>query len=435
MVRWAACGCATIAVALAGGHDFFPGNYSKSGVIGRTLPGEWQAFADESPWNTPIPDDARVHPANAQIMSTVVGEAKSLRFTNRFMPALWVVNSDNMSFHVAQSPYPFDAWDTNLDGRTEAGVPLDPKMWGEATRDGHIIIVDPFKMLAWEMSRFTGLSDGVINCSTFNVWDLLGSGAGNPDEGTRWRARGGRGSGFPIIGGLIRPEELATGEIAHALVFTFTAAKNASGAFVPPAARNDGRGEAGLREGTLLQLDPALTDIEFTAWGLTEEGKVVARCLQRYGMYDGDNGGAMALQLQLLDPDPAEHRRKWDALFPGFYTTINRIPTDKFRVIATGPPVQGGAASVVVQPLIQPFGGKFVGRQTVTMQTATAGAWITYTSDGSEPTVSATRYEKAFQISASGTIKARAFKKGMTESSVTRMPFWKMGDSAAVDHE
>ena len=106
----------------------------------------------------------------------------------------------------------------------------------------------------------------------------------------------------------------------------------------PPAARTDGDAE-GVNlpiEGMRFQLNPELTDREFDKWGLTEEAKIIARALQKYGMYDGDNGGPMALQPQLLDKDPAVHRAKWDSLFPELYESINRIPTKEFRVVNTG---------------------------------------------------------------------------------------------------
>ena len=77
----------------------------------------------------------------------------------------------------------------------------------------------------------------------------------------------------------------------------------------------------------------------FDAWGLDKNAKILARALQKYGMFLGDNGGAMALQVQLLASTPAKNFQRWESLFPGLYKNIKRIPTDKFRVIYTGEPV------------------------------------------------------------------------------------------------
>jgi hypothetical protein len=88
-----------------------------------------------------------------------------------------------------------------------------------------------------------------------------------------------------------------------------------------------------------FQLDPSLSEKDFDAWGLNREGRTLARALQKYGMLLGDNGGAMALQVQLLAPTPEKHYQMWEKLFPGFYKNIERIPTDKLRVVYTGEPI------------------------------------------------------------------------------------------------
>jgi len=230
------------------------------------------------------------------------------------------------------------------DSWSDVGIPITMEMWAEPTPDGHICIIDPFKKQSYEMSRFSFLADGTPTSTTFNIWDLQDTGVGDSNQGSRWKARGGRGSGFPIIAGLIRPEEVAAGEIRHALVFTFSRnrlAENGSKIFLPPACRSDGKyvGTQYPIEGMQFQLDPALTEKDFDAWGLSREGKIVARALQNYGMYVGDNGGAMALQVQLLAPTPEEHYQMWEELFPGFYKNIERIPTNRFRIIYTGEPI------------------------------------------------------------------------------------------------
>jgi len=77
-------------------------------------------------------------------------------------------------------------------------------------------------------------------------------------------------------------------------------------------------------------------------------------------------------------------------------------------------------ASQVAAPAITPSGGTFTTAQSVTISDATAGATIRYTTDGSTPTVtSGTVYGGAFTVSATSTIKAIAYKSGMTDSAVT----------------
>lgn len=417
--------CAFSAAAQGQDHEFYLGDHSSRGLIGPSLPGSWRPFSSDSPWNRPIRRDVRLHPDNDRIMRTVVSEADNIRLANTYMPALWVVNADNMPLRIAQSPNPFDTWDQNLDGFTEVGVPIEASMWGENTADGHIAIVDPFRKLSWEMSRYTGIFDGLVNCTTFNVWDVAGPGVGDPNEGSRWRARGGRGSGFPIIAGLIRPEELEQGEIAHALVFIFS--KNRDDWFVYPAARTDGRyrGRRYPMEGMRFQLDPDLSDADFESWGLNREAKIVARALQRYGMYNGDNGGAMTLQFQLLDPDPVKHAAMLEERFPGFARAITRIPSRHFRVVDEGyEPTRGGARTTTVAPLIVPQGGAIEVGDSVTIMARGAGAHIRYTTDGTIPTESSRLYAGPIALSHGVTLIARAFEQNRAPSHPMRAEFW-----------
>lgn len=86
------------------------------------------------------------------------------------------------------------------------------------------------------------------------------------------------------------------------------------------------------------------------------------------------------------------------------------------------------ALKVVEAPIITPDGGSFTGSQTVTITCATDGAAIHYTTDGTEPTASSTKYSGGFTITATTTIKAVAFV-GEAKSSVTSAAFTRKAQS------
>jgi rhamnogalacturonyl hydrolase YesR len=416
----------TGAFLLAGSEviKLFINNSLSVDFMGQSLPYNWRPFNDESPWNSPITSNALVHQKSKRIIEKMQDNTNNIRFGNLYLIPLWVVNYDSINHYPAKASYPFDIWDCNNDFITDINIPLDYTMWGEQTEDGHIIIIDTVFNLSWEMSRFTGIINDTIRCSTFNVWDLKGSGTGDPDEGNRWRSRGGRGSGFPNIAGLIRPEEIQSGEIRHALAFTYGKVKKNE--FYYPACRSDGwLDEPDVpAEGMLFQLNPQLTDSDFEEWGLSEGAKVVAKALQEYGMYLCDAGGDFALQLQLLDRDSKEHRKKWDEIAPGLYSSITNIPVNQFRLIDTGNPVTGGAMDVVTTPLIIPQCGTFRGKAEITIKVNQIwpNAKIRYTLDGTTPTESSSLYTGPFTISKSSEIKAVAYDKSGKKSHVMRAP-------------
>ena len=75
-------------------------------------------------------------------------------------------------------------------------------------------------------------------------------------------------------------------------------------------------------------------------------------------------------------------------------------------------------ANVVVKPVLSVVTGNYISSQSVTITTSTADANIRYTLDGTEPTESSTLYSSAISISTTTTIKAKAFKTGLTSSDV-----------------
>jgi len=315
-----------------------------AGILGQSLPGAWRPFSDDSPWNTPIPDQAPIHPMSETLIRTMELESSHLALIHTYLTPIWVVDSDKMPLVRVRSDRIFDTWDKDGDGWSDVGAPLTPSMWGEPTGDGQICVVDPRKNLLWDISSYRWSRTGAYPvATTFDVWDLKGSGVADPPEGTRWVLRGGRGSGFSALAGMLRPEELQTGEVRHALVFSFNKIRmDVSGAhiFLPPACRSDGRA-IGLQYpimGMRLQLDPSLGEDDFDRWGLNREGRVLARALQKYGMYLGVSGGPMKLEVQLLGPDTRRNRLEWERRFPGFYENVKRIPTRAFRVLDTGKP-------------------------------------------------------------------------------------------------
>jgi len=69
-------------------------------------------------------------------------------------------------------------------------------------------------------------------------------------------------------------------------------------------------------------------------------------------------------------------------------------------------------------PTATPPAGTFTTAQSVTLTTATTGAAIYYTTDGTNPTTASTLYSAAINISATTTLKAIAVKDGINNSAL-----------------
>jgi len=87
-------------------------------------------------------------------------------------------------------------------------------------------------------------------------------------------------------------------------------------------------------------------------------------------------------------------------------------------------------AAAASTPVIAPGTGVYTTARSVTINTATSGATIRYTTDGSDPSPSSTLYSGAISVSSSQILRARAFKSGLTDSGVRRADYWITGQIA-----
>jgi hypothetical protein len=90
------------------------------------------------------------------------------------------------------------------------------------------------------------------------------------------------------------------------------------------------------------------------------------------------------------------------------------------------------AADILTTPTFSLASGSYASGQSVTITCSTSEATIRYTLDGSEPTSSSTVYSGPIAVnSGTVTIKAKAFKSGMTESATVSATYT-IGESGSV---
>ena len=95
-------------------------------------------------------------------------------------------------------------------------------------------------------------------------------------------------AGLPIFPGLVRYDEVAAGEIAHALRFTVP---HTQAAYVWPARHSSGRPDANLPPmGMRFRLK---ADYDISTF--SKSNRIILRAMKKYGMFLADNGGTLYL--------------------------------------------------------------------------------------------------------------------------------------------
>ncbi len=150
-----------------------------------------------------------------------------------------------------------------------------------STGDRHVLVLDNANCFLYELDRSFPNTDGSWNADSAAVWDLLG------DEQRPWTWTSADAAGLPIFPGLARYDEVAAGQINHALRFTLQHSRQA---MVPPASHWAANSSNALAApmGMRLRLK-ASYDIS----GFSAKNQVILAALKKYGMIMADNGSSM----------------------------------------------------------------------------------------------------------------------------------------------
>ena len=193
-------------------------------------------------------------------------------------------------------PVVLDRGDPGLRAAFAAGVPIPPGAEPASGTDGQLIIYESSSDTMWELWRarkdlagnWRATYGGVINGVSHNPGHYENS--LDPLQRHTW---GGPSSSIPNLPGLITVEQLRSGVIGHALVFS-TWANNPS-QWVYPAQRTDGRCQgptaqfcADVPQGARFRLDPGF-DVNQIQHPIT---RMIAKAVQDYGMVLNNTTGA-----------------------------------------------------------------------------------------------------------------------------------------------
>jgi hypothetical protein len=146
--------------------------------------------------------------------------------------------------------------------------------------DRHVLVLDNSNCFLYELYNSYPNNDGSWNADSAAVWDLLG------DEQRPWTWTSADAAGLPIFPGLVRYDEVAAGQIQHALRFTLPYSE---AAMTPPASHWAATSSSSpVPMGMRLRLKASFDVSSFSA-----NVQVILNALKKYGMIMADNGSAM----------------------------------------------------------------------------------------------------------------------------------------------
>ena len=285
---------------------------SPSQPLGANVAITFPLFPPDNPWNTDI-SKYPVHPLSDRYIASIgrnTGIHPDFGTTWNGAPngIPYVVVSGSqprvpISFYYADEsdsgPYPIPP-DAPIEGGPNSGG------------DRHVLVLDATHRLLYEVydAHFSG---DHWEAGSGAVWDLT-SNVLRPDTWTSADA-----AGLPMLPGLVRYDEVASGEITHALRVTVSQTQRA---FIHPATHyaSDSTDPDLPPMGLRLRLRADFNISRFPA-----RVQVILRALKKYGMFVADNGGDWYISGA---PDP-----RWD---DDELHVLSEVPGSAFEAVDTG---------------------------------------------------------------------------------------------------
>ena len=216
--------------------------------------------------------------------------------------------------------------------------------------DRHVLVLDRDNCWLYELYHSYLQTDGSWKAGSGAVWDLLN------DEQRPYTWTSADAAGLPIFPGLARYDEVASGQIRHALRFTLQYSQTA---FTPPASHWAGNSTNTYAApmGMRIRLKSSYDISSFPP-----QSQVILAALKKYGMIMADNGSSMFIGG---DPD-----NRWNN---NDLSTLKQVRASAFEVVLINPLYTPSNVPTGPSPMISSF--------TANPSTASAGQPVTLSWD------------------------------------------------------
>jgi len=238
-------------------------------------------FPPDNIWNVPV-DRLPLHPNSAAYVTTI-GRTGHLHAD--FGSGEWEGGPIGIPYDtVSGSQAGVDVTFTYDDESDPGPYPIPPDAQIEggplSTGDRHVLVVDRDNCMLYELFDAYPQPDGSWHAGSGAIFNL------NSHELRPAGWTSADAAGLPILPGLVRYDEVAAGEINHAIRFTVPQTRRA---YVWPA-RHYASSLTGAQYPPMGQRFRLRAD--FNISGFSPHVRVILRALQKYGMILADNGSS-----------------------------------------------------------------------------------------------------------------------------------------------
>jgi len=273
-------------------------------------------FSPSSFWYTAIPRDVALNPNSANYVADFLRQKQAYYGTvtintTAYSSPLYIVRSgntrvtsDNRGKQVTATGLEVHRtdvveWDCQKKGYSAPGlaaqwrdVPIPATAVPAKGSDSEMSVFDETSDTLWEFWEARKQDGSWQGCWGGRIANATKS------NGIFPLPYGATATGLPFVGGQITAEELARGEIKHAIGIALVDPE-ADGIRSWPALRSDGLNPAGapnrIPEGLRFRLDPS---INVDALKMHPIGKIIAKAAQKYGFVVWDKAGALSIRAE-----------------------------------------------------------------------------------------------------------------------------------------
>jgi hypothetical protein len=288
----------------------------------------FRAFQADSWWNTPVPARAPKSPIKKQILAYMRSGPDAgggcVRLagtgTNKWgQPVYWAAASDpEYDVHVSGGDRPRELGSLRIPAEATAADTSDAAMTVFDRQRGYVVA-----LTGAHYSASAGWSARGATVTYLDSNGLHSRLKRSNDQRNRGSHRGNNGATM-----MVRYDEVAAGAIRHVLKVSSGPETSGRWAFPMVGSDGDSTDPVAPREGLRFRIKPS---VDLTALHLNPQAYVIARALQRYGMYLGDNGGHTTLKLE--DTRATGQGQKWTLSS----TALCRLPlTPKYWTVIKG---------------------------------------------------------------------------------------------------